>query len=358
MHRLSQPVKEGVILMIDWFRGEIFFLHAPLPAGRVMSILPDGELEWETVKSVQLRGSHESSLKIKSSGGDGQGNATTLLIDGNLSKFLQGHNIFGSLDMNLLLHKALSKVFSEHKEHFKLSSPDFALAKVKKGDYLVKMLDVNFLFDVGNDESVEAWLHAAEMNARTRSGRSCRDKGTVYLQKSSRRWAFKFYNKYREINSRSKKHQLHDDLKNKGLEDFIKGKIRAELRLMSLELKQNGLTHGYHFTQEKLIELFNHYLGRINMNNQATLIDEKLFKLPCKLQGTYQLWRQGASLKDMMPKATFYRHRKQLLEHGVDITFPPTHLSHSNNVIPLMRVIEAKPVSVPAWAYEQNLIAA
>ena len=351
----------GLNLVLDWFRGEIPFNHVPIPSGLVMSIDMDGQIEWEVLKAVHCRGSYESTLKIKSAGGDGKGNATSLLIDGNITKFLQGHNIFGSLDMNYLVFHSFNKIVSQHSEHLQGTELEIqrTLKKIAKGDYLVKMLDVNFLFDVGNDASVEAWLHAAEMNARTRNGRSCRDKGTIYLQKKSRRWAFKFYNKYREaISTRSKKHKLNIELQNKGLEKFIKGKIRAELRLMSKELKDLGLTHGKHFNETKLKQLFNEYLRRINMNNQATLIDEKLSKLPVRLQGTYQLWRQGANLKDMMAKNTFYRHRKQLLEHGIDITMPPSNPEKTNNVIPLMRIIEATPVAIPQWAYERGLIAA
>ena len=345
--------------MIDWFRGEIPFLHVPIPSGRVLSIHPDGSIDWEAAKAIQCQGSFESSIRIKSSGGDGQGNATTLLIDGNLCKFLQGHNIFGSLDLNMLVYRTFEFIIASGFIELKIQTDlDSVFRNIEKGNYLVKMVDINFLYDVKNDESVESWLHAAEINARSRSGRSCRDKGTVYVQKTSRRWAFKFYNKFREINCKSEKHRLNDELRNRGLEQFIRGKLRAELRLMSLELKELKLTHGHHFTANKLKELFNEYLGRINMNNQATLIDEKLFNLPTGLQGTYQLWRQGANLRQIIPERTFYRHRKLLMEQGVDITFMPIDPSIPNNVVPLMRVIEAVPVPVPSWAYERGLIAA
>ncbi len=349
--------------MIDWFRGEIPFLHVPIPTGRVLSIDLDGTVEWEAVKSIQCRGSYESSIKIRSGGGDGKGNATTLLIDGNLAKFLQGHNIFGSLDLNYLVLHVFKKICTEHSEHLQsVSGSQLELYKsyseIKKGNYLVKMLDINFLFELGNDQSVESWLHAAEMVARTRNGRSCRDKGTVYLQKNSRRWAMKFYNKYREcIATKSKKHKLNDYLAKLGLSDFVLGKLRAELRLMSLELKDMGLTHGRHFTEAKLIALFNEYMGRINMKAQATLIDEQLLKLPRPLQSTYEHWRHGVSLKDLLPQNTFYRHRRGLLEQGIDITMPPSD-PERNNVIPLMRVVEAVPVQIPQWAFDRGLVAA
>jgi len=344
--------------MIDWFRGEIDFLHDPLPAGRVLSIDSDGSIAWECVKSIDCRSSHETSLKIKSSGGDGQGRAATLLIDGNLAKFLQGHNVFGSRDLNTLLLLAFRKIFELNACHLHgCSDPALTEAKIKKGDYKVKMLDINQLYDVGNDASVEAWLHAAHMRANSRHGRSSRDKGTVYLGKSSRRWGFKFYNKHREMTASGKTHRLPDHLQNLGLEGFIQGKLRAELRIFSKELQKQDITHGYHITDERINHLFKTYLEKIDMTTQATLIDEQLLKMPRTLQGTYQLWRQGADLRQLLAHNTFYRHRRELLAYGIDINAPCLTPEH-NNVVPLMRIIEAVPVANPAWAYERGLIAA
>lgn len=344
--------------MIDWFRGEIDFLHDPIPAGRVLSIESSGEVSWECVKSIDCRSSHETSLKIKSTGGNGEGRATSLMIDGNLCKFLQGHNVFGSRDLNTLLLLSFRKVYELHAEHLHgCSSPLLTEAKIKKGDYKVKMLDINELYDVGNDASVEAWLHAAGMRARSRHGRSTRDKGTVYLGKNSRRWAIKFYNKAREMLAKGKTHLLPDYLQNIGLEEFIQGKLRAELRIFSKELEKHGITHGYHLTPDLINQLFNDYLGKIDMTTQATLIDEQLLKMPRTLMGTYQLWRQGADLRQLLSEATYFRHRKALLEYGVDISAMHLEPEH-NNVVPLMRIIEAVPVAIPAWAYERGLIAA
>jgi len=342
--------------MIDWFRGEIPFLHDPLPAGRVLSIESDGEIEWEAPKKLTARGSHESSIKIRSHGGDGNGFATSLMIDGNLAKFLQGHNVFGSRDLNKLVFQAFQNIYWSHIQHFDgWSSPELTEQKILRGDYLVKMLDVNQLYDLGNDASVESWLHAAEMRARTRSGRATRERGTVYLAKNSRRWAFKFYNKKRELLARGKSHQLPEQLQGAGLDDYVDGKLRAELRLMSLELKDLGITHGYHVTEARLASLFNDYIGRIDMNTQVTLIDNKLLELPRTVQATHQLWKQGASLSQLLTPPTFYRHRRILLESGIDISVPPASLDHSN-VVPLIRVIEAKPVEIPQWAYDKKLI--
>lgn len=344
--------------MIDWFRGEIPFLHDPIPSGRFISLETDGSIEWEVVKKIVCRSSHETSIKIKSSGGDGQGRATALMIDGNLCKFLQGHNIVGSRDLNRLLLLTFRKIIELHAGHLRgLSSPELTEARIRKGDYLVKMLDINQLYECGNDVSVEAWLHAAHMRALSRHGKASRDKGTVYLGQHSRRWGMKFYNKFRELSAMGKTHELPQPLQGLGLEQFIEGKLRAELRIFGKELEKHNITHGYHINAQTINELFNAYLGKIDMTTQATLIDEQLLKMPRIVQGSYQLWRQGADLRQLLHSRTFYRHRRVLLEYGIDINamcLTPEH----NNVVPLMRIIEAVPVANPAWAYERGLIAA
>jgi II/X family phage/plasmid replication protein len=287
-----------------------------------------------------------------------EGLSKTLYIDGNLCKFLQGHNVFGSRDLNKLVLLAFKKIIQAMPEHFQGCDLQIKAAErqIIAGEYLVKMIDVNQLYDCGNDLSVEAWLHAAEMRAVCRSGKAKRDKGTVYLAQTSKRWAFKFYNKFREMTA-GKAHQLPNELQGLGLESFVTGKLRAEMRIFSKELQErHGITHGKHLDEAVIQHLFNDYLGKITMTAQVTLFDEELMKLPRPMYSTYQHWREGKNLKDMLPKNTFYRHRRMLLEHGIDIS--TTHLApEQNNVVPMIRIIEAIPVSIPQWAYDQHLIA-
>ncbi|MGN9527508.1 phage/plasmid replication domain-containing protein [Escherichia coli] len=54
------------------------------------------------------------------------------------------------------------------------------------------------------------------------------------------------------------------------------------------------------------------------MNQNTILTDEKIINLPRKIQSIYLLWKQGANMKEMLPKPTFYRHRKELLSFGID----------------------------------------
>ena len=80
--------------MIDWFRGCLPLLHEPLNSGEVISLTPEGEIDWRSPKRLQATGSYDKKISIKSVGANGQGMATHLWISGNPSKFLQGHNVF------------------------------------------------------------------------------------------------------------------------------------------------------------------------------------------------------------------------------------------------------------------------
>lgn len=189
----------------------------------------------------------------------------------------------------------------------------------------------------------------------TRHGRACGKGGTVYLGKNSRRWSLKFYSKYDEHTSGKKGHQMADEFVKAGLLDWSKDKLRIELTLRTTELIDLNLTLGNSWNIETPNKLFSDYVGRIEMNQNTILTDEKIINLPRKIQSTYLLWKQGANIKEMLPKPTFYRHRKELLSFGIDINFY-CESPYSNNVVPLVRTIEAKPAKIPSWVYEKGLI--
>ena len=339
--------------MIDWFRGAIPFRHVPISGGLVMSISPEGVIDWQVHKGLQVRGSYESSLMIKSRGSCGDGSASHLWIDGNISKFLQGHNLFGSRDLVDLVYKTFTRITNDFKAlTFDPLDGVSAEQSILAGDFDVKALDINQLYQLDNDRSVESWLYACEMQAHRRAGRSTATRGTVYIGKNSRRWAVKFYNKYREM----LKNQEDSHPSYQRLLSFSQGLLRAELRLLSLELKDLGLTKGHHFTESVINELFASYMGRIEMTKNATLVDDQLMSLPRAAQATYQMWRTGISCREMLPKNTFYRHRRLLLDSGIDINFPPIS-PERNNVVPLLRIVEAVPIANPGWAYDLQLIA-
>jgi II/X family phage/plasmid replication protein len=93
------------------------------------------------------------------------------------------------------------------------------------------------------------------------------------------------------------------------------------------------------------------------MKPNKLLVDDEIDKLSGKVQNTYRKWRAGKNIKKDLPQNTYYRHRRDLLNVGVDISIPPLEVDKPNNVVPMLRPLEAKPVENPQWAYEQGLIA-
>ncbi len=216
------------------------------------------------------------------------------------------------------------------------------------GDFTLSRVDINQMYSMGSLESVNQWISSAELSARTRMGKGLISGTTLYFQKKSTRWTLKFYSKYLEINTSG--HQLpREFLAAKSFHDFALDKLRAELTLRTKELKKLGLDKGSAWGDNEPIDAFIEYMSRLEMTEQKQL-DDLVLELPNELRATYLTWKTGYNVKSLMAKPTFYRHRKRLLAHGVDISIPSG--KKPNNVIPLMRIIEAVPADIPEWAYD------
>ncbi len=80
--------------MIDWVSAILPCKHDPskLISGIVMSFDAQGENEWTVNKTLTVEGSYSSKIQIKSH------TENQIYISGNPTKFLQGHNLFGTND--------------------------------------------------------------------------------------------------------------------------------------------------------------------------------------------------------------------------------------------------------------------
>jgi len=340
--------------MIDWQRKRFYLLHDPIPAGRVLSIDHDGTMEWETPKRLSIRGSYESTCRLRSQGGNGRGQATELYVDVNPAKFIQGHNVFGSEDNMALAEEVMRRIC------FAVPNlpHDFAIKKAREGDFLQLGIHIARSFDAGSLTRAHSIQEALALKSRTRSGRCQSRAGTNYwnLAKRKTRWLAKSYLKFEEITSRLKGHKLPEGLSNIGLEDFAKNLIRIEFEIYKQELIERTipLEYGHQFTESVIENLYQEYWERIEMSAQAAIASHELESLMPHIRSTYLMWKEGLQVRGHMSKPTFYRHRCELLPFGIDIAIPNDH--QSSNVIPLIQIIEAKPVSTPQWAYEKGLI--
>ena len=79
--------------MIDWVSAKIICNHDPdkLFNGAVLSLNSNLEKEWVCDKKKTVEGSYSTKIQIQSI------TDTHIYISGNPTKFLQGHNLFGSM---------------------------------------------------------------------------------------------------------------------------------------------------------------------------------------------------------------------------------------------------------------------
>ncbi|HCE1955298.1 TPA: hypothetical protein NGT10_004556, partial [Vibrio parahaemolyticus] len=323
-----------------------------LNGGNVISTNQDGEIEYTLDKRMGIAGSHDSKIYIRTERGNFPDlpcfeNYWILSVSGNPVKFFQGHNIFGTSDVNNLV----VALFDELAERFGKAQPQALRDGVLNGHYTISRIDINGMFELGSRLDVITWLSRLEQTARTRHGTAVSKGNTVYFGKHSRRWSLKFYSKGQEIED----HALPKELALTSLPDFANNKLRAELTLRGKELSQLGLNVGSGWFNIDMWELYKEYLGRVEMSEQKER-DNLVLDLPSYLRSTYLLWKEGHVVKSILAPRTFYRHRKELMEHGVDISVPKPKDDSCDNVIPLRRVIEMRPCGIPEWAYGTNLL--
>lgn len=330
--------------MLDWVSATIPGKHVPLEAGRVVGIHPSGDIDWDVPKAMQVRGSHDASIQLRSSGTiNKDGTCTELYFSGNPSKFLQGHNVHGSSDLiSLVTHSLLHA--QAHLSH-DLSE---VIGYARGGHFSVKRLDVARSYRFADSRTVDAALNGLCHLARSRSGRASSYGSTVYLQKGSRRWSFKLYNKFCDPTTK----KLSDELLDAGLYEYTNGLLRAELTIRSMELKEKGIQSAKAL-QGNIEALFDEYFERIDIAMNTNVTSEEIQSMPRAIRNTYLMWQNGVDVRPTLSKASFYRHRSQLLPYRVDIAMPP---AAGGEVIPMFVTAKGEPEQCPQDFHDRGII--
>lgn len=338
--------------MIDWVTAVIPFKHPVIAAGGYFNFDENGEHISTIVKPAKILGSFDSSIRAKTQAlTDCHQFGSEIYIDGNPSKFLQGHNIIGSDDICSLVLGVL-EVIAETNGFI---IDEFTKKNVLAGNFELKRLDINYAFELPSQSDVVAWIKAASVSSRTRHGLPELKKTSVYWGKNSRRWTIKAYSKLAEILSGKKGHRLPNEFLNSPLVPYIENKVRIELCLRSEELKKiaehkffTSTPKAKLFKPDFVKQIFSEYHEKIEMNRNITVNNEASLKLSQTVRGSYFNWLHGLEVRDCLSKATFYRHRKEIIDVlGVDISLPRSY-SENTNVIPLVRELVALPAEVPA----------
>ena len=132
--------------MIDWVSAKIICNHDPnkLSNGIIASLDRDGNTEWLTNKKTTVEGSYSTKIQIQSV------TDTQIYISGNPTKFLQGHNLFGSNDLVSIMGKFFDELLK--KEELGLCPDPFQYANIKDGHYELSRVDVNETWHLNNEK--------------------------------------------------------------------------------------------------------------------------------------------------------------------------------------------------------------
>lgn len=336
--------------MIDWLSVVAPLPHAaPICAGHVLSISADGSIDWQTAKRRTVEGSYSTGLQVRTATHTPD-RCTHVEISGNPVKWFQGHNLWGTDDLPSLFVAMMEAVAAA----LGIEVTAETRSQWERGEAQLTRVDVTESFHLDSRGQVLAWLRAAEQTAHlSHRGRGQLVKGTtLYFGKNSRRWSLKLYAKGQEIEA--PRHGQEAIMHLPHARAWADRTLRAELTLRSLELKRLGLStvtawlpvDGVPFDVPALLR---ERLGAMTMTTTARLSAEVLESLRPALRTAVVAWEAGADLRTMLSRATFYRYRAELLPHGIDLaTLQPRE--EVSNVVPLYRVLEARPVGVPEWA--------
>jgi II/X family phage/plasmid replication protein len=341
--------------VIDWVSAVVPLADAGgLHNGRVVSMDPDGVIEWMAVRRLEVEGSYSAKLQVR-----GREDAA-LEFSGNPSKFLQGHNLFGSASLVPLMARALGEVVGR----LDVVPTAENLADWQAGAYRLTRVDVAGTIRLDSDKTVRKVLDLLAQTARTKHQAAVVKSGTVYIGQQSRRISLKLYSKGEEVMSKKKGHSLSAKLApiwHQKLLELGSGMLRAELTLRGMELRERGLDRASRWSRGVAVGLLRERMSALELNDTAVLADDVVEGLPARLVPVYDAWRAGRDLQKLYSRPTFYRYRAALRPFGIDIGRVQPRLVVTENQyplgVPLRQILSAPFEDVPAWAVGTELLA-
>lgn len=335
------PGEDRAPFFVDWLSIEQTHSEGGLPcvdAGCVISTDPDGSLEWKTVRAVQHEGSFDTSIQVRSDG-------YRVRISGNLSRFGRPDNLFGLplsrclvVAARVLAHYGLP-AFTAGQRVWNSRSDSYAWTGAR-----ISRIDLTANFSAGSPDDAHAVMqYLGSQHAGRHTGRVLGDGETVEWGRGSRRQYWKTYIKHKEMARHNKAGHIPEKLIQYARDNGI---IRLEGTLRSNSLTDIGSAFlgDYLRGDRAMSELIRLFDERVSVISRAEKTIDDLADLPRTIRATARDYLAGENVADNLPKATFYRHRAQLLPYGIDIAV--------RNVLPFatkVKVINVSRLSAPHW---------
>ncbi len=336
----SWPRDRQTPFFVDWLTISQEHPAASLPqvdAGCVMATDDQGELQWKTVRAVQHSGSFETSVNVKCDG-------VRVTLSGNLSRFGRPDNVWG-FDFWECLRRA-----NELLQHYGL--PPFTAGKrieyaTKGGKDVrygwtgarVSRIDLTANYEAGSMDGAHAVMqYLGTQHAGRQEGRVL-GQGETVAWGGGKRSYWKAYVKSLEL----VRHECVDERVVAHCEHV--GLVRFEGTVRSNALTDLGAAYlgDYErgFAMSQLVRLFEEKSSVLSRAEKST---DDLDELPRHLRATARDYLAGMDTSRSLSRATFFRHRRELLPFGIDIS-----VRNVRPFQPRVRVVELKRAEQPAW---------
>jgi len=301
-------------------------------------------------------------------------------ISGNISKFFQGQSIYSVDNHNgLIVDFILACV-----KAFKLV-PLASNVRLWRQGYLYP-LELHYAenFRLDSEHSADSFIHSL-VKCASLNGRGFRfDHGekkcgfTAVQATSGRLERFSCYNKYYDlIQNKYGKPKFDDEALNQRLIEEARGIVRFENKIKSPWFRRHDIMTFYDLWKlypnpsDLLYRKIN--AVQIGGKNVHNLELEKLrYDLPSHILPTFLMWLEGKSvheIKVVLGRGSrnrsgdqkYYRASCYLRDHysvnlKVRLSNADLNKPLHENIVPMIRVLEAKPCEPPQWMKDQGLI--
>ena len=362
--------------MIDWFTALIPCRENPLKSDKIFKVKSSGEVVYEIDCSTTVESSFSDKVTVRCISrapiSDGQKFNSSLRasrkdhikdalefpfilrIDGNPSKWFQGHNVDGVFELSLVTDFLVNVCTV-----ININDND-VYRRIILGDFSVSRIDVTFSYALRDLRDVQEWIRAAGQCFHSRyQGVKLYGSSTLMVGitgdgqtqvndgklKGSRRSILKIYAKGTEV-------KLKDFITKYGvsigqkLYDYCQSLLRVECCFRSMFLKSLGLVKFSDFSEGALMEMFLKKRDSLELPENVELLPNEMKSLKARQLGVYELWLTGVDLRNRFAKQTLSRYAKEFKAFGVNLYAPPRNVK-LNNVIPMFKVLEAQPAVMP-----------
>lgn len=296
----------------------------------------DGAPDVETGGSLQVKGSHSTSVQIRSHAG-------WVTFSGNPGRFGRPDNLYG-FDLDECMQR-VNDILSGY------DLPGFSAGEQMRADEgeitegklphwtgcRFSRVDITRGFEAGSEFAARLAMRAYQRMSVARTTKSVWG-GETAIWKTQRR-TVKAYLKGPEMRA----HGLGDSPWTEHATQ--RGVVRHEVELRSKYLSETRLRYWGNLTMGELIRIHlqeTDHLREPDVGHDPLAVES----LPSRVRLTYASWLKGENVRELLSRATFYRHRSALLElAGVDIQ---DTRDVGQFVEPRIKHVELRPSVAPA----------